>query len=494
MRTVVFLLAFASALFFVSMAAPILVGFAHDETEEVLRLSVLASTGAFVSILTMIASLGSRHVVTPNRLILSMVFVWAALSLLGTLPFVLADDTPFERALFESVSGLTTTGASTFTAREAMPRSIIFWRLQLEWIGGFLTLASLFLVLSPLAIGGLPKRAMAPEWNIETGNERDAGAQHLRRYMPLLAYYVAASVIAFFLFIASGTDSLGAAHLTMTSLSTGGFNPYDTELEAHHGVPTLAIMAAVLTISATSLFWQRYDLSNPFRVIWRNREAWWVMFLVAVMTILYLVAFLEICAVTGRGDAVPVLVESFFAAASIVATSGHEPRPGVIALLPEIFVFAVAFIGAAVFSTSSGLKIHRLGAMLVQSFRELNLLIYPSSVIPTRIARADYDERSIVESWPVMVLLLAVVAFAMFTLAGGQGNFEASMLAAMALLVNAGPLYDAYIPVAATPDLWPEYRDFGSLERLIGCVVMLLGRLEFVAVFAILNLRYWLSR
>lgn len=494
MRTVIFLLAFATATFLASLAVPILVGLAHGETERVARLAVLAATGAFVSVVTMAASFGYRHVLTPDRLILSMVFVWLVLSLIGAVPFMLVAGLPFDAALFESVSGLTTTGATTFGLREALPQSVIFWRLQLEWIGGFLTLASLFLVLSPLAIGGLPRRAMAAEFNLDKNGARDAGIDHLWRYLPLLAYYLAASVVVFFLFVASGADSLGAAQLTMTSISTGGFNPYDTDLGARHGLPTLLVMGSVLMISATSLFWQRYDLFNPLRVVWQNREARWVVLVVAVMTALYVLAFRNVGAGIGTGGIGAVLVDSYFAAASVVATSGHETRPGVIALLPEIFVFSVALVGAAVFSTASGLKVHRLGAMLIQSFRELSLLIYPSSVIPMRIAKAEYDERSIVESWPVMLLLLMVTAVSVFMLASGQGSFEAALLSGVALMINAGPLYEAYVPAVADPDLWPGFRDFSGFERLAACIVMLLGRLEFVAVFAILNFKYWLSR
>lgn len=494
MRTVIFLLAFAAALFFGSLVAPILVGFAFGERVPVIRLSILASTGAFIASVTMAATLGYKHVLTPNRLILSMVVVWLIMSAIGTTPFMLVSGMPFGQALFESVSGLTTTGASTIAAREALPESILFWRLQLEWIGGFLTLASLFLVLSPLAVGGLPRRAMASEWRADLSDERDGGIEHLKRYTPLLAAYGGVSALVFLAYIASGADSLGAAHLTMTSISTGGFNPNDSELEAHYGFSTLTVMACVLAISATSLFWQRYDLANPLRVIWRNREAWWVILLIAAMTLLYLFGFSAIGALRSPGAAGPVIIESFFAAASVISTSGHEIRPGVIALLPEILVFSVAFLSAAVFSTASGLKVHRLGAMLVQSLRELNLLIYPSSITPTRIARADYDERTIVETWPVLVLTLAVMAFGVFAIAGGQGTFEAAMLSAMALLLNAGPLYEAYVPVAATPEMWPDYRDFTVFERYVGCAIMLLGRLEFIAVFAILNLKYWLSR
>lgn len=490
MRTVIFLLAFATAAFLASLAAPILVGLAFGEFQRVSLLAVMAATGTFICVLTMAASFGYKHVLTPNRLILTMVFVWLVLSFVGAVPFMLVASLTFEEALFESVSGLTTTGASMLSGREALPQSILFWRLQLEWIGGFLTLASLFLVLSPLAIGGLPRRAMAPEFRHDSTGERDAGAEHLWRYLPLLAYYIGASVFVFFLFVASGVGSLESAHLAMTSISTGGFSPYDADLEARHGIPTLIVMGAVLMLSATSLFWQRYDLFNPLRVIWENREARWVVFLVAVMMALYVIAFRNVGAGTDGG----VLAESFFAAASVVATSGHETRPGVIALLPEVFVFAVAMVGAAVFSTASGLKVHRLGAMLVQSFRELSLLIYPSSVIPMRIAKADYDERSIVESWPVLLLLLAVASLGVFALSSGEGAFEAALLAGAALLINAGPLYEAYVPVTAAPEQWPGFRDFSSFEQIVACVMMLLGRLEFVAVFAILNLKYWLNR
>ncbi|WP_193178207.1 TrkH family potassium uptake protein [Oricola nitratireducens] len=494
MRTVIFLLAFASALFFGSLAAPILVGFAFGEADQVVRLSILASSGAFVSTVVMTASLGYRHALTPNRLILAMVLVWLLLALIGTTPFVLVMGLPFEQALFESVSGLTTTGASTFAARETMPQSILFWRSQLEWTGGFLTLASLFLVLSPLAIGGLPKHSVAAHWHQDLASDRDDGVDHLKHYLPLLAAYGVASALVFFAFVASGADSLGAAHLTMTSISTGGFNPHDADLESRHGLGTLAVMGLVLALSATSLFWQRYDLGNPARIIWRNKEARWVIALIAGLTVLYIAAFRSVGGMAGPGGQATAVIESFFAAASVISTSGHEIRPGVIALLPEVLVFSITFLGAAVFSTASGLKVHRLGAMLVQSFRELSLLIYPSSITPTRIANADYDERTIVETWPVLILLLVVTAIGVFALADGQGTFEASLLSAMALVLNAGALYEAYMPVGASPEMWPEYRDFSVFERLVGCIIMLLGRLEFVAVFAILNLKYWLSR
>jgi trk/ktr system potassium uptake protein len=493
LRTVIFLLAFACAMFLASLVAPILIGFAFGETEQLIKLTILASVGVFIAGACMAATMGNRHTLTRNRLLLSMVIIWIALGAIGALPLVIAGGLPVERAIFESVSGLTTTGASTIIARDALPQSILFWRLQLEWIGGFLTLASLFLVLSPLAIGGLPKRAMASEWLAELDG-KDAGVEHLMRYVPLLAYYGAASVLVFFAFIASGTKSLEAAHLAMSSIATGGFNPYETGLEERHGLSTLAVMAVVLTLAATSLFWQRYDLSNPFRVIWRNREAWWVFAFVSIITVCYLIAFGNVEGISATSIGIATLIESFFSAASVISTSGHESRPGVIALLPEMLVFSSAFVGAAVFSTASGLKIHRVGAMLVQAFRELSLLIYPSSITPTRIANAKYGEEALVETWPVLVLLLVVLAISVFVLAGGHGTFEASMISAMALLVNAGPLYEAYAPVAASPDIWPEYRDFSAVERIAGCVIMFLGRLEFIAVFAIFNLKYWLTR
>ena len=97
MRTVIFLLAFASALFCGSIAAPVLVGFAFGEGSEVIQLSILASTGTFVASLVLAATLGYRHVLTPNRLILTMVVVWITMSLLGTTPFMLVSDMPFER-------------------------------------------------------------------------------------------------------------------------------------------------------------------------------------------------------------------------------------------------------------------------------------------------------------------------------------------------------------------------------------------------------------
>ncbi|WP_421850244.1 potassium transporter TrkG [Oricola sp.] len=481
-------------MFLASLAGPILVGIAHGESEQAIRLTIVCAVGVFISGICTAATLGYRHALTHTRLILTMVLVWLTMSAIGALPLYVAGNMPFGKALFESVSGLTTSGATLLTAREELPRSIIFWRVQLEWAGGFLTLASLFLVLSPLAIGGVPKRAIAADWQMVMDDGRDAGLEHLKRYFPLLVFYGAATLIVYFAFVASGAGSLDAAYLTMTGISTGGFSPYDVELELHHGVPTIAVMAIVLAVSATSIFWQRYDVSSLLQRLVNNREALWVFAIVGLMTLSYTVAFGAVSGWAPNWLSPSVIVDSAFAAASIVSTSGLESRPGVIALLPETLVFSVAFFGAAVFSTSSGLKVHRLGAMLVQSVRELSLLIYPSSITPTRIAGARYSENMLVEIWPVLVLLLAVMAIGVFALAGGTGSIESAIVAAMALVLNAAPLYDAFAPLGAAPDVWPQFRDFSAFEQLVAGVIMLLGRLEFIAVFAILNVKFWISR
>ena len=481
-------------LFLASLAGPILVGIAHGETEQVIRLTIICTVGVFVTGICTAATLGFSHALTHTRLILTMVLVWLTMAAIGAVPLHVAGNLPVGAAIFESISGLTTSGASVLVAREELPRSILFWRIQLEWAGGFLTLASLFLVLSPLALGGVPKRAIAADWQMMMEDGRDAGFEHLKRYFPLLIYYCGASLVVYFAFVASGAGSLDAAYLTMTGISTGGFSPYDVELELRHGMPTIAVMAAVLAISATSIFWQRYEISNPLMRLMRNREALWVFAVIALLMLCYVVAFGAVGGWQPNWLNLSVVVESAFAAASVTSTSGLEARPGVIALLPETLVFTVAFFGAAVFSTASGLKIHRLGAMLVQSLRELSLLIYPSSLTPTRIAGARYEEEVLVETWPVLVLLMAVMAIGVFALAGGPGSFEASMIASMALLLNAAPLYDAFAPLGASSEIWPQFRDFTAFERAAACAIMLLGRLEFIAVFAIFNLKYWMSR
>ncbi|MCY0153377.1 hypothetical protein OEG86_15255 [Hoeflea alexandrii] len=206
----------------------------------------------------------------------------------------------------------------------------------------------------------------------------------------------------------------------------------------------------------------------------------------------------RLSAVSGGAELGPIFVESLLASTSLVATSGIESRPGVIALWPDIVVLMIILVGGGIYSTTGGFKVYRVAAMAVHSARELNQLIYPSSVTNLHFGRQVINENSMRAIWTYFSLSLLIVAFSAMALTFEATDFEGGLTMAIAFFSNAGPVYEALIPPAyvTAPEnqVWPQFQALPVSAKISAVVIMTLGRLEVMIVFAVLNIRYWMSR
>ena len=168
----------------------------------------------------------------------------------------------------------------------------------------------------------------------------------------------------------------------------------------------------------------------------------------------------RLSAVSGGADLGPIFAESLLASTSLVATSGIESRPGVIALWPDIIVLMIVLIGGGIYSTTGGFKIYRIAAMAMHSGRELNRLIYPSSVTNLRFGAQVIDETSMRAIWTYFALSLLVIAFAAMAFTLTATDFEAGITMAIAFFANAAPVYEALVPPSFATDpanqVWPQ--------------------------------------
>ena len=196
---------------------------------------------------------------------------------------------------------------------------------------------------------------------------------------------------------------------------------------------------------------------------------------------------------SGPGERLSNAAESLFNAASLVSTSGIESRPGVLTLVALPVVLFVMLAGGSAYSTSGGLKLYRLGGMVVQSGQELHRLVYPSGVLPARFGSQYFDTVMIRAIWSFFVAAIVTIAIGAVLVAPSSVNFEAALVATVAAFSGAGPVYEAGWAAPGTPD-WPGWEGFDARAKLVLCVVMLLGRVEVLSVVALFSLRYWRSR
>jgi trk system potassium uptake protein TrkH len=404
--------------------------------------------------------------------------VWIALPAVAAVPFALRTDIGYVGALFEAVSGFTTTGATIFRPVSRLSAAGIFWRAELQWMGGLLTLVMFVAIVAPSGAGGLSSRGITA-----VGGFGEAGVERLLSAVRTLAApYALLTLLCFGLLVAGRIPAFDAACLALSTISTGGFMPRDGTMSAYGSPFAESVVTAFMAIGATSFVWQRMVIERRKTELVAHRETYWLLAVMAAVALIYAWEF------SGGEGMVSAFGEGLFNSVSLVSSSGFETRPGGLSMIPGALVLLLALAGAAALSTGGGVKLYRVGAMLVQSMHEMRRLVFPHSVRSTRFGSQPYDLRLMKGIWVNLALSLAVVAGAALLLSLRLPAFDAAMVAAISALSNVGPLYSADWAIGAS---WPAYADFGVFAQIVTIATMILGRIEVVALFAAIASISW---
>ena len=485
MTTILFYAAWAVLLMSASFSLPVAIAISLDEPFA--RLSLHGLLGAFASGCVLLALAGRTPRPTPMASLSVMIAVWVVLPVVAAVPFADLFDLGYVDALFEAVSGLTTTGASVIDRVSDLPASLVVLRSQMQWLGGALSLLSILSVLAPLGIGGLSAQAL-PRASGRRSMLAVERAGDLVRTVAL--FYTTVTLASFLAFLLCGAEPIIALCLAMTAVSSGGFLPFDGALLDRVGPIGLLVFAAVLLLSATSIYWHRMVLNWQPNRLRRHRESYYVLFVAAGLAGILFLSLARVSAADTRGTQ---LAESIFNAASLVSTSGIESRPGVLTLLALPVVLFVMLAGGSAYSTSGGIKLYRLGGMFVQSSQELRRLVYPSGVMSARFGSQTFDVAMIRAIWSYFVASIVVIAVGAFLISPAAVNFEAALVATVSAFSGAGPVYEAgWAPPGEAA--WPGWEAFDVPAKLVLVAVMLAGRVEVLAVVALFSLRYWRDR
>lgn len=474
---------------FAMMVPAVLFAIADGMRDLAFSMLLVSSLGVFAALMVLGSIAGFPRRLGRSEGYLALVAIWFLLPIVAAISFKTLAGLSWIDGWFEAVSALTTSGATLLT-RETAPRAILFWRASVEWYGGFLTLVSIIHVLAPGGFGGLP----AGDRRMVTGHSSDMTID-LAGFRDVFWQYLLMTLIVFIALMLTGVEGPFAAMMSMIAIATGGFLPFDGALEQHAGPMAQIVLAVGLAVGTVSVFWRRRLLRTPRHFIAANPEAVIIGTGILVLAVLFAA---RLSAVSGGAELGPVFAESLLAAASLIATSGIESRPGVLALWPEIIVLLIVLVGGGIYSTTGGFKVYRISAMAIHSARELNRLIYPNSVSSLRFGTHRIDEPSMRAIWTYFVLSLLVIAAAAMALTLAATDFEAGIAMAIAFFANAAPVYEALIPPVFTTDpanpAWPQLIAMPASAKIVGIVVMTMGRLEVMVVFAVLNLRYWMTR
>lgn len=398
---------------------------------------------------------------------------WVLVSAVGALPFVISGEIPsYVDALFETVSGFTTTGASILRDVESMSRGLLFWRSFTHWLGG-MGILTFFLAVGNMADG--PIHIMRAEMPGPIVGKFVPRAKDTAKILYII--YIVFTVAEILLLLAGGMPLFEASTHAMGTAGTGGFGVLNTSIASYS--PYLQWVITVFML----LFGVNFNiyfllLIRKFRAAAASSEMWAYLGIFAGATIILCIDLKSV-----HPSFSELLRTSAFQVSSIMTTTGYATAD--FAKWPEMSKAVLLFlmvVGACAGSTGGGLKVSRLLILAKAVYREFKKLLHPRSVTVLRLEGKALDE-SVVSNTLIYFVIYSVLTGVIFLVVClDRFNLETAISSTIACFNNIGPAFNAAGPTK-------NYADFSVLSKLTLSAAMLLGRLEIfpllLAVFPV---------
>ncbi|NKB51518.1 MAG: potassium transporter TrkH [Rhizobiaceae bacterium] len=441
---------------------------------------VAAITTMGIGLLMFLATRGSSSGLSTRQAFVMTVLVWIALAAFGALPFYWSSAVPtYTDAFFESISGLTTTGATVITSLDTLPPGTLLWRGILQWLGGLGIIVMAVSVLPMLQIGGMQLFKVEA---FETPEKILPRATQISGFITLIFLNLTGICMLAYLF--AGMGVLDAVVHAMTTVATGGFSNHDASLGFfdNPAIDTIAIIFMIIGSLPFLLYVQA--LQGDGKPLLRDGQVRTFMLLL-VGVILFAWMIEETVGVRGGLDAfrfAAVNVTSILTGTGYSTTDYDGWGPVAVA-----FFFFIMFIGGCAGSTSCGIKIFRFQVLFQNVRQHLARVLYPHGIFTQKFNNRPISED--VTSAVMSFFFLYILSFAISAMALSVAGVDTvtALSGAGSAISNVGPGLGAIIGPAGT------YKDLGDAPKWILCITMLLGRLELFTVLVLLSPRFWRS-
>lgn len=404
---------------------------------------------------------------------------WVVLSVAGSIPFYLSNNAPYTYvdSLFEAVSGLTTTGATVITGIDSLPESLLWYRQQLQWLGGMGIIVLAVAILPMLGIGGMQLyRAEVP------GPVKDNKlTPRIGETAKALWYiYVSLTIVCAVAYWAAGMSWFDAIGHSFSTIAIGGFSTHDASIGYFDSALIEMIAVVFMIISGANFalhfmaFRQRslraYLLDSEFRFYFSILA---VVALIAVLVLIY----------TATLDPMSAITKGIFEVVSVATTTGFSAADfSQWPLMLPFLLFVLAFMGGCAGSTGGGMKVMRVLLIYRQGSREIKRLLHPNAVIPVKLGNRPVSDRVLQAVWGFFsVYMFMFVAMLIILLATGLDQVTA-WTAVAAAINNLGP---------GLGDVAYHYGNINDVAKWVLCFAMLLGRLEVFTLLVLLTPAFW---
>ena len=411
--------------------------------------------------------------------ILVVVSFWFVLSLFATIPFLLSESLrmSFSDAFFESMSGLTTTGATVLAGLDDLPKAILYYRQQLQWLGGMGIIVLAVAILPMLGVGGMEL------YHAESsGISKERLTPKLTQTAKALwKIYISFTIVCALGYYLAGMDAFDAIAHSYSTVAIGGFSTHDASIgyfnsSAIESVAIVFMLLAGINFSLHFFVWQKKNAFTYFQDS-EFKTYLFILFSTAIIVGTYL---FDSGYYSSAGESVR---QALFQTISIATTTGfastnYSQWPFI---LPILLIFA-SFIGACAGSTGGGIKVVRVLLMFKLAMKEIKKFIHPNAQINIKLNHRSVTEDTLVSVWGffslyVIAFIIILIAL-MFT-----GLDQVSAFSATAASINnLGP---------GLGEVAANYGGVSDSAKWILSFSMLLGRLEILTLMALLHKAFW---
>jgi trk system potassium uptake protein TrkH len=443
---------------------------------EIVAAQIFSGLAILVGLAGLIIAFTAQNAPTREStrdILIFLLLFWTIIPVATALPFISLQTVPSGLvAYFESMSAITTTGASTLVPEE-IPRTLVLWRAVLQWSGGCVVATFAVVLLAALNLSGIGIHKSI-FFTMKRG-ELFSRLVEIGRIIALL--YATIAFLCFGFLMLAGTPVFDAFCLGLSAVSTGGLTPRSGMLNSYVSNIGGIVLALTCLLGAAnvSILWDlvRRRTWTAVKATLFNVEHRGTLVIVGIFIV---TGFLY----SGHIHLHTVAVE----AAYLASTTGFDFHViGVDIISPSILI-ALSLVGGSALSTAGGIKIIRMLLLLRHLRTDLDRMSHPSRVMPVRFKGQQIEDKAFLSIW--MYFFGYTLVFAMGTIAlGASGvDFTYAVAACAAALSNTGPLLQATYPEIT-------YASMNQMSQGILIVVMLLGRVEVLVILAAISPSQW---
>ncbi len=480
-KSIVRILGMLVALFSVSMIPPAIVSFIYKD----------GGGKAFVAAFFLTLAIGAffwytfrshKSELKAREGFIIVVAFWVVLGSVGAIPFLLMDqpDMSLADSVFESFSGLTTTGATVMTGLDHLPKAVQYYRQQLQWLGGMGIIVLAVAILPMLGVGGMQLYRAETPGPVKESKMTPRIADTAKH---LWYIYVTLTITCALAYWAAGMEIFDALLHSFSTVAIGGFSNYDASIGYFDNSLINVVCMVFLVISGIN-FSLHYAAVRSRNIRSYLRDPEFKVFL-GIQVVLTLICFVVLVNTEYYANGDDALNQAAFHAISLSTTAGFatDNFSAWPLFLPILLIFS-SFIGGCAGSTGGGMKVVRIYLLFLQGIRELNRLVHPRAVYTIKLGKKALPDRIVEAIWGFFsAYTLVFVVIMMMLLISGMDDISA-FSATAACLNNLGP---GLGQVAA------HYGDISDAAKWICVSAMVFGRLEIFTLLVLFTPTFWKS-